>query len=264
MEFTMKLFPSDFEYVKRGKKKRDYRLNDEKRRQLRIGDTIRFRKLPNLDEEFLVEVTNIETYPNWEECYAAHFDEDFKDTYESVDAVVEDTYSGGYYTKEESESLGCVVIDFKKKRIVHHLACACYMEENDKVLMLKYRQKWDHVYTPPGGKVEKGESPLDCLLREYYEEAGVIPKNIRLQGISYYTCETDGCIFIYTANGYEGEVRESDEGELEWVDKNKLGELRQFEQNQAFTPYLFKDEVFEGKFEITTDAKVLSKQIRLT
>ena len=81
MEITMRLFPDDFEDVKSGKKKREYRLNDEKRRLLRIGDTIRFRKLPNLDEEFLVEVTNIETYPNWEECYAAHFDEDFKDTY---------------------------------------------------------------------------------------------------------------------------------------------------------------------------------------
>ncbi len=62
MEFSMKLFPSNFEDAKSGKKKRDYRLNDEKRRQLRIGDTIRFRKLPNLDEEFLAEVTNIETY----------------------------------------------------------------------------------------------------------------------------------------------------------------------------------------------------------
>lgn len=264
MEISMKLFPNEFENVKSGKKKRDYRLYDEKRRQLRIGDTIRFRKLPNLDEEFLAEVTNIETYPNWEECYAAHFDEDFKDSYESVEAVVEDTYSGGYYTKEESDEFGCIVIEFKKKRIAHHLSCACYLEKDDEVLMLKYNQKWDHVYTPPGGKVEKGESPLDCLLREYYEETGVVPKNVRLQGISYYTCETDGCIFIYTANDYEGELRASEEGELEWVKKNKLSELKQFEPNQAFTPYLFQDRVFEGKFAITKDAKVLSKEIRLT
>ncbi|MDE6142305.1 MAG: NUDIX domain-containing protein [Bacilli bacterium] len=264
MEISMKLFPNDFENVKSGKKTRDYRLYDEKRRELRVGDTILFRKLPNLDEEFLVEVTNIVVYPNWYECYAAHFDEDFKAEYESVEDVVEDTYNGGYYTKEESDLLGCVVIDFKKKRIVHHLACACYLVQDEEVLMLKYRQKWDHVYTPPGGKVEKGESPLDCVLREYEEETGVVIKNVRLQGISYYTCETDGCIFIYTASEYEGEIRASNEGELEWVKISDLSELRQFEQNQAFTPYLFQDRVFEGKFEITKDARVLSKQIRLT
>lgn len=264
MEISMKLFPSDFEDVKSGKKKRDYRLYDEKRKNLRVGDTILFRKLPNLDEEFLVEVTNIEIFPNWNECYAAHFDEDFKDSYASVEDVVLDTYRGGYYTKEESEELGCVVIGFKKRRIKHHLSCACYMQDGDEVLMIKYADKWNHVYAPPGGKVEKGESPIDCLLREYMEETGVIPQNIRFQGISYYTCKTDGCIFIYTADGYKGEIKASEEGELEWVKKSSLSELRQFEQNQAFTPYLFKDRVFEGKFEITEDARVLSKSIRLT
>lgn len=264
MQISMKLFPSDFEEVKNGNKKRDYRLYDEKRKNLRVGDSILFRKLPNLDEEFLVEVTNIEVYPNWHSCYSAHFDEDFKDRYPSVEDIVEDTYAGGYYTEEESNELGCCVIEFKKLRIKHHLSCACYLEDNDEVLMIKFAKKWNHVYSPPGGKVEKGESPLDCMLREYEEETGLIPQNVRLQGVSFYTAKTDGCIFIYTAKGYEGVLRESSEGTLEWIKKSDLPNIRQFEQNEAFTPYLFKDEVFEAKFAITEDAKVLSKQIRLT
>lgn len=260
----MKLFPSDFEDVKSGKKKRDYRLYDEKRQNLRVGDSILFRKLPNLDEEFLVEVTNIEVFPNWYECYSRHYEEDFKDRYPNVEAVVEDTYLGGYYTEEESNALGCCCISFKKLRIKHHLSCACYLEEDDKVLMIKFANKWEHVYSPPGGKVEKGESPLECMLREYFEETGLTLKNIRLQGMSYYTCTTDGIIFIYTANGYEGILKPSSEGALEWIKKSDLPNIKQFEQNEAFTPYLFQDEVFEAKFAITEDAKVLSKQIRLT
>ena len=55
MEHTMKLYKSDFNDLKSGKKKREYRLNDEKRKLVRIGDTIRFLKLPNLDEEFVVD-----------------------------------------------------------------------------------------------------------------------------------------------------------------------------------------------------------------
>ena len=61
MEHIMKLYESSFEELKTGKKKREYRLNDEKRRLVRIGDTIRFLKLPNLDEEFVVDVKGIET-----------------------------------------------------------------------------------------------------------------------------------------------------------------------------------------------------------
>lgn len=50
MEHIMKLNASTFEDVKSGKKRREYRLNDEKRKLVRVGDTIRFLKLPNLYE----------------------------------------------------------------------------------------------------------------------------------------------------------------------------------------------------------------------
>ena len=113
MEHIMKLFESDFDNLKSGKKKREYRLNDDKRKQVRIGDTIKFLKLPNLDEEFVVDVNNIEVFDNWYDCYSKYYDDDFKDRYDSVEAVVR-----GYYTKEESEENGCVVFTIKKHRIL--------------------------------------------------------------------------------------------------------------------------------------------------
>ena len=60
MEHIMKLYESSFNDLKSGKKKREYRLNDDKRKLVRIGDTIKFLKLPNLDEEFVVDVKNVE------------------------------------------------------------------------------------------------------------------------------------------------------------------------------------------------------------
>lgn len=56
MEHTMKLYEENFEELKNNKKEREYRLNDEKRKQIKVGDTIKFVKLPNLDEEILVDV----------------------------------------------------------------------------------------------------------------------------------------------------------------------------------------------------------------
>lgn len=262
MEHIMKLFESDFENLKSGKKKREYRLNDDKRKQVRIGDTIKFLKLPNLDEEFVVDVNNIETFSNWYDCYSKYYDEDFKDRYSSVEAVVQDTYDGGYYTKEESEENGCVVFTIKKHRILHYNATACYLKKDNKVLMIKFAKKWGNVYAPPGGKFETGESPLDCIIREYYEETGLALINPRLQGISYWKDSVEGIIFVYTAEDFNGDLTVSEEGTLEWIRLEDLQNITQFDQNQKFTPYLFKDSMFEGKFLLDDKCKVLDYKIR--
>ena len=110
----MKLNPDPFEMICSGKKTIELRLNDEKRQKIKVGDTIRFCKLPNLDEELVVSVTKVEVFSNWYDCYEKYFEEDFKDKYDRVEDVVEDTYRGGYYTKEESDKYGCVVFTIKK------------------------------------------------------------------------------------------------------------------------------------------------------
>lgn len=120
MEHIMKLYESNFNDLKTGNKKREYRLNDDKRKQIKVGDTIKFLKLPNLDEEVVVEVEKVETFDNWYECYEKYFEEDFKDDYENVESVVQDTYDGGYYTKEESDKYGCVVFTIKNKLVVYN------------------------------------------------------------------------------------------------------------------------------------------------
>lgn len=263
MEHIMKLFESSFEDLKSGRKKREYRLNDSKRKSIRIGDTIRFQKLPNLDEEIVMDVTNIEAFDNWYDCYSKYFYEDFKDRYESVAVVVQDTYEGGYYTKEESDETGCVIFSMKKHRVAHLNSTVCYLKKDNKVLMIKFTKKWGHVYAPPGGKFEEGESPLDCIIREYYEETGLTLINPRLQGLSYWKDQSEGIIFIYTAEDFEGDLTTvSEEGSLEWIKLEDLAEIPQFDQNKKFAPYLFKDELFEGKFLLGDKCKVLKYEIR--
>ncbi|MCI8567765.1 MAG: NUDIX domain-containing protein [Bacilli bacterium] len=264
MEHIMKLYESSFEELKRGNKKREYRLYDEKRKQIRVGDTIKFIKLPNLDEEFIVDVNKIEIFKNWYDCYSMYYDEDFKDKYSSVEEIVQDTYNGGYYTKEESNKNKCVVFTIKKHRVQHLNATVCYLKQNDKVLMLRFSKKWGMVYSPPGGKFESGESPLECIMREFYEETGLTLKNPRLQGISYWKDSSEGIIFIYTADEYTGKLTtSSNEGTLKWIDLKDLPTLKQFQQNEKFTPYLFKKELFEGKFLLDDACNVIDYEIKL-
>ncbi len=50
-------------------------------------------------------------------------------------------------------------------------------------------------------KFEEGESPLDCIMREYYEETGLQLINPRLQGMSYWKDSTEGNNFCVCCRG---------------------------------------------------------------
>lgn len=150
-----------------------------------------------------------------------------------------------------------------KERVKHLNATVCYLKVDNKVLMIKFSKKWGKVYAPPGGKFEVGESPLDCIIREFEEETGLTLINPKLQGYSYWHDEYEGIIFVFTASSFEGVlVRDSSEGTLEWIDIENLENINQFDQNKKFTPYLFKDELFEGKFRLDNNCKVLDYKIR--
>lgn len=150
-----------------------------------------------------------------------------------------------------------------KERVVHLNTTVCYLKKEDSILMIKFSKKWGQVYAPPGGKFESLESPLDCIIREFKEETGLTLLNPKLQGISYWHDDYEGIIFIYVATEYKGElIDDSSEGELEWIKASDLLTIKQFDQNEKFTPYLFKDELFEGKFLLDDKCKVLKYEIR--
>lgn len=116
----------------------------------------------------------------------------------------------------------------------------CYIEQNDKYLMLhrikkvndQNHDKWIGV----GGKFEDGESPEDCLLREVKEETGLTLKKFSYRGIVTFVsnvCETE-YMHLFTATEYEGEMQSCDEGELVWVPKADMEKLNLWEGDKVF------------------------------
>lgn len=262
MLHKMKINDNAFDRMKNGMKKREYRVNDEKRKLIRCGDIIEFSKLSNKEETILMDVKKIENFKTLEDAVSLHF-EDFSTRHIDVKSTVNSFYQKGYYTKGEVQKNGVVVLEIKKHRIAHLNTTVCYLKKENKILMIKFKKKWGQVYAPPGGKFESSESPLDCIMREYYEETGLTLINPRLQGISYWKDEEEGIIFVYTAEDYTGELLStSKEGTLEWIRLDNLKKINQFDQNKKFTPYLFKKEIFEGKFWLDNKCKVTKYEIR--
>ncbi len=137
------------------------------------------------------------------------------------------------------------------------LCTECYIQKDGKTLML-YRNKKEkdinkNKWIGLGGKFEAGESPEECLVREIKEEAGVMLTNYCFRGTVTFVME-DGedepiYMFIYTADSYEGTIGVCDEGELRWIDTDKIEELELWEGDRLFWPWLKSEKgFFSAKF----------------
>lgn len=107
----MRLNEEPFDMIANDIKDIEYRLNDEKCKQIEIGDTITFYKRPLEKEIIKVLVIDLKYYKTLLDMYSATFEKDFKDRYDSPQAVVDDT---PYYTNDEVNKDECVAIYFKK------------------------------------------------------------------------------------------------------------------------------------------------------
>ena len=126
----------------------------------------------------------------------------------------------------------------------------CYIERGGEWLLLHRVKKENDInkdkWIGLGGKFEENESPEDCLLREVREESGITLTSWRYRGIVTFIntkCESE-FMHLFTADGFEGEMKACDEGELEWIKKSRLMELTLWEGDKIFLRLLDTDEPF--------------------
>ena len=97
-----------------------------------------------------------------------------------------------------------------------------------------------------GGKFEENESPEECVLREAAEETGLRLISPHYRGIVTFVSDKwqGEYMHLFTADKFEGELAECDEGELEWIDKEKLKSLTLWEGDLIFLDLIDKNVPF--------------------
>lgn len=127
----------------------------------------------------------------------------------------------------------------------------CYIERDGRYLMLhrvkkeldENRDKWIGV----GGKLEEGESPEDCALREVREETGLTLLSWRYRGIVTFVSDEWGTEYmhLFTSEDFSGTLRDDcAEGTFEWIEKPRLLSLPIWEGDKIFLRLLDTDEPF--------------------
>jgi 8-oxo-dGTP diphosphatase len=120
------------------------------------------------------------------------------------------------------------------------LTTLCYIEKDNAFLMLHRTKKERDInkdkWIGVGGHFEPDETPEECLLREVKEETGLTLTSWRFRGIVTFLSNEwhTEYMCLYTADQYEGDIIECDEGILEWVEKSRLDELNLWEGDRLF------------------------------
>jgi 8-oxo-dGTP diphosphatase len=147
------------------------------------------------------------------------------------------------------------------------LATLCYVQKDGKTLMIHRTKKKNDIHEGKwnglGGKFEPGESPEDCVVREVSEESGLRLTSYTLRGFLTFPLFAQGedwYAFVFTADGFEGELIDPAEGYLEWIDNENLLDLNLWEGDRIFLPWLNQPGFFSGKFSYE-EGKLVSHHV---
>ena len=124
----------------------------------------------------------------------------------------------------------------------------CYIAQGEDYLMLHRVKKENDLnhdkWIGIGGKFEDKESPEDCVLREAQEETGLTLTSYRYRGIVTFVSDRwpTEYMHLFTADGFNGTLKECDEGVLEWIPRKKLLELPHWEGDAIFLDLIAQED----------------------
>jgi 8-oxo-dGTP diphosphatase len=135
------------------------------------------------------------------------------------------------------------------------LATLCYVRRPGQTLMIHrikkpndmHMGKWNGL----GGKLDPGETPEACAVREIYEESGLTVRNPQFKGMITFpgfADEEDWYTFLFVVRDFEGELIESPEGYLKWIDDSELLSLPLWPGDRIFIPWLERSGFFSARF----------------
>lgn len=142
----------------------------------------------------------------------------------------------------------------------------CYIRRGDEYLMLHRVRKKDDgnhdKWIGVGGKLEDGESPEECVLREAREETGLTLTDYQYRGvITFLSGDWGETMHLFTATGFSGDLIDCDEGVLEWIPRDRLMKLPMWQGDRIFLNQIEGDHTPFFSLKLTYDGDVLTQAV---
>lgn len=143
----------------------------------------------------------------------------------------------------------------------------CYIQRGEDYLMLHRIKKQNDLnqdkWIGVGGKFEDKESPEDCLLREVREETGLTLTSYRYRGIVTFVSDRwpTEYMHLFTADGWTGELKECNEGVLEWLPRRRLLELPHWEGDAIFLDLIAREDTPFFSLKLCYEGETLTQAV---
>lgn len=135
-------------------------------------------------------------------------------------------------------------------------ATLLFIFDGDRVLLIrKKRGLGAGKINGPGGKIDPGETPLECAIRETQEELGVTGLHAEEIGLLRFQF-TDGLgllCHVFRADAFTGEPVETDEAIPLWTPLAAVPFDEMWSDDRMWFHHLIARRKFEGNFEFDGD-----------
>lgn len=135
------------------------------------------------------------------------------------------------------------------------LATLVYVRAGGQTLMLHRVKKQQDIHAGKwnglGGKMEPGETPEACAIREVYEESGLQIEAPQWRGLLTFPDFAHGedwYAFVYVATDFRGSLIDSPEGRLAWIPDATIASLPLWPGDRIFLPWLDRGLFFSASF----------------
>ena len=132
------------------------------------------------------------------------------------------------------------------------------VRDGDILLIRKKRGLGAGKINGPGGKIDPGETPAECAVREVQEEVCVTPTGLRECGeLSFQFCDGYSMhVTVFSATDCKGEPGETPEATPLWCPLDAIPYERMWQDDRAWLPHLLAGQRFTGRFLFDGDRMV--------
>jgi len=129
------------------------------------------------------------------------------------------------------------------------------LKEDDVLLIRKKRGLGAGKINGPGGKLEPGETPRQCAMREVREELCISVLDAQPCGELRFQF-TDGYsihVYVFTSTRFEGEPTETDEAVPLWFKRSEIPYVEMWADDRIWLPRVLDGASVTGKFIFSKD-----------
>ena len=140
-------------------------------------------------------------------------------------------------------------------------ATICYIRGGGRVLLkTSVRGISKGYWNLPGGKIQRPETPRQCVVREVLEETGLRIKNVSKNGTMRLYDEPERLFYIihvFSSGNYDGVLHSTEEGWVKWFDINAIPFEKMWGTARYVMPLIIQGKTINASFLIDKRRNVI-------